>query len=185
MFGPLVCYRMKIIQLDDIYSPHYSIYDYKFIGDNGLSTIEDKLIQILHINNAKWTMDTVFDAYKIPFIGTKAYIRRLTIYAQCGPRIWVYALVLLDRFLLMNGDINLTYINVHRLLLTAFVIGLKIYEDFVYSNPYYANVGGVDNQELFRMERTFLRLMDWEIAVTQEDVSLPPPPPYKNNLFCG
>ena len=45
------------------------------------------------------------------------------------------------------------------------IVGAKFLDDRVFSNAYYARVGGVSTQEMNRMEREFIQLLDHRMSV--------------------
>ena len=46
------------------------------------------------------------------------------------------------------------------------VVAAKMLDDRVYSNAYYARVGGVSTQEMNRMEKSFIHLLEFRLMVT-------------------
>ncbi len=49
---------------------------------------------------------------------------------------------------------------------TGVVVGAKFLDDRVFSNAYYARVGGVSTDELNKMEREFIQLLDHRMSVS-------------------
>lgn len=54
-------------------------------------------------------------------------------------------------------------------MLTAILVGTKFYDDIFYDNNLYSRVGGISNPELNFLERRFLYLSNFEIAVSPEN----------------
>ena len=52
-----------------------------------------------------------------------------------------------------------------RIVLTAIVVSCKMYDDNYATNTYYAAVGGVDAEELKRLELVFMAQMEWKVFV--------------------
>lgn len=101
-----------------------------------------------------------------PPISVEEYILRIQKYAHCTPASFLHAVVYMDRLVDKYGVIFApNTLNVHRLLLTGTVIAAKFLDDRVFSNAYYARIGGVSTQELNGMEREFLKLMHYKLRV--------------------
>jgi len=99
------------------------------------------------------------------------YLVRLTKYGSCGKWSFVIMAVLLNRWRQMPRP-ELNSFNVHRLMLTAFVIAVKTRDDVYYANKYYASVGGVLTADLNTMERNMLFDLDWNLHVTPQELDV-------------
>lgn len=55
----------------------------------------------------------------------------------------------------------------HRIVLTAIVVSIKMYDDVYDLNQFYAEVGAISVQELNILESTFLRKMDWNLLIPE------------------
>lgn len=60
----------------------------------------------------------------------------------------------------------------HRIVLTAIVVSIKMYDDVYDLNQFYAEVGAISVQELNILESTFLRKMDWNLLIPEENMKL-------------
>lgn len=92
---------------------------------------------------------------------------------RCSDAAFLIALILLDRYLADNASRGqdpqrLTKWNVHRLFLASLVVTVKYNEDFVFGNSHYAKAGGVHLREVNRLERFFLRGLDYNLHVQPE-----------------
>lgn len=65
--------------------------------------------------------------------------------------------------------LQLTDLNVHRVVLAALLAAVKFVDDEVYSNAHYASIGGVDVAELNGLEYVFNQAVDWKLFVTGEE----------------
>jgi len=99
------------------------------------------------------------------------YLVRLTKYGSCGKWSFVVMAVLMNRWRQMPRP-ELNSFNVHRLMLTAFVIAVKTRDDVYYANKYYASVGGVRTADLNTMERKMLLDLDWNLHVTPQELDV-------------
>lgn len=55
----------------------------------------------------------------------------------------------------------------HRIVLAAIVVSVKMYDDAYAGNQFYAEVGGIDIQELNSLESAFLRKMSWNLLIPE------------------
>ncbi|PWA75286.1 cyclin-P3-1 [Artemisia annua] len=108
---------------------------------------------------------TVFHGSRAPELTIKEYIDRIFKYARCSPSCFVVAQVYMDRFV-QCGNVNLTSLSVHRLLITSIMLAAKFIDDAFYNNAYYAKVGGVTTAELNRLEMKFLFGLDFRLHVS-------------------
>jgi len=60
------------------------------------------------------------------------------------------------------------------------MLAVKFFDDVYYSNAYYAKVGGVKTKEVNTLEQHFLRLIDWQLAVTPQEYEQ-----YRNQVFAA
>ena len=100
-------------------------------------------------------------------ISVAAYIRRLAKYAHAEEEDLIWAAILIDRAL-ARSDFLVTKKTFHRLFLVSLTTAIKYRQDFFLTNSYYANVGGVDLEQLNLLERSFLTLLDFNVGVSEE-----------------
>ncbi|XP_021282188.1 cyclin-P3-1 [Herrania umbratica] len=110
---------------------------------------------------------TIFHGTKAPALSIRQYVERIFKYSKCSNSCFVVALVYVDRFL-ERMDAHLTSLNVHRLLITSFMVAAKFIDDHCYNNAYYAKVGGVSTEEMNELEMRFLFSLDFRLHVTTE-----------------
>ncbi|KAL4588172.1 hypothetical protein LXL04_001053 [Taraxacum kok-saghyz] len=108
---------------------------------------------------------TAFHGSRAPTLTIKEYIDRIFKYSSCSPSCFVVAHVYMDR-LIDGGNVNLTSLSVHRLLITSIMLAAKFIDDAFYNNAYYAKVGGVTTSELNRLELKFLFGLDFRLHVS-------------------
>eukprot|EP00899_Mesostigma_viride_P002226 jgi/Mesvir1/12003/Mv00307-RA.1 len=110
-----------------------------------------------------------FHGLRAPDISIRAYLERIEKYADCSPQSFVVAYVYIVRLCTMYPDFAITSTNVHRLLITAIMIAAKFLDDIYFNNSYYAKVGGISCAELNLLERNFLRCVDFDLNVTEQE----------------
>eukprot|EP01060_Flectonema_neradi_P012584 TRINITY_DN1935_c4_g1_i1.p1 TRINITY_DN1935_c4_g1~~TRINITY_DN1935_c4_g1_i1.p1 ORF type:complete len:202 (+),score=12.80 TRINITY_DN1935_c4_g1_i1:36-608(+) len=99
------------------------------------------------------------------------YLCRLCRYSECSKEVLSYMFLLLGNATM--NKLTITHRNVHRLVLTSFVVACKLRDDIHHDNVFYARVGGVPLETLNEMEILFLNtLLKWELSVPTEDVDL-------------
>ncbi|KAI3526750.1 hypothetical protein L1887_06012 [Cichorium endivia] len=131
------------------------------------SLLERSIIKNEALLEATQTKDvlTAFHGSKAPTLSIKEYIDRIFKYSSCSPSCFVVAQVYMDRFV-NCGNVNLTSLSVHRLLITSIMLAAKFIDDAFYNNAYYAKVGGVTTAELNRLEMKFLFGLDFRLHVS-------------------
>ena len=76
-------------------------------------------------------------------------------------------LIYIDRLCDINY-VNLTFYNIHKLILASMLVSIKYNEDDYFSNKFYAKVGGVSITELNHLEYEFLSLIDFDLYVDDD-----------------
>ena len=100
----------------------------------------------------------------IPSISIKNYLLRLSKHAKVNESTIILILIYIDRICNMNHFI-LTYYNIHKLILAAFILAIKYNEDKYYHMIYYSKMGGVTLSELNYLESEYLILIDYKLFV--------------------
>ncbi|KAI3668172.1 hypothetical protein L6452_43249 [Arctium lappa] len=108
---------------------------------------------------------TAFHGSRAPTLTIKEYIDRIFKYSHCSPSCFVVAQVYMDRFI-QGGNVIMTSLSVHRLLITSIMLAAKFIDDAFYNNAYYAKVGGVTTSEMNRLEIKFLFGLDFRLHVS-------------------
>lgn len=112
------------------------------------------------------TVTSIFYSRKPPKIGLKDYLMRFVKYSAIEASTLIVSLILLDTF--SKDQVCLSNLSIHRLLVTTIVIAIKMNEDEIYKNDYYASIGGISLDLLNSMEFTFVKLFDWRLHVNKE-----------------
>ncbi|KAL9429960.1 hypothetical protein AB3S75_025361 [Citrus x aurantiifolia] len=114
---------------------------------------------------SKDSRSRVFDSHEIPDMTIQSYLERIFRYTKAGPSVYVVAYVYIDRFCQANPGFRIHATNVHRLLITTIMVASKNVEDLNYRNSYFARVGGLETNELNKLELDFLFLMGFKMHV--------------------
>eukprot|EP01062_Namystynia_karyoxenos_P056998 TRINITY_DN47969_c0_g1_i1.p1 TRINITY_DN47969_c0_g1~~TRINITY_DN47969_c0_g1_i1.p1 ORF type:complete len:200 (+),score=44.33 TRINITY_DN47969_c0_g1_i1:103-702(+) len=110
---------------------------------------------------------SIWDTAVPASVAIQDYLVRLCKHGFCSNSVWVIVCALIDRWSASTGR-SVTSYNVHKLVLTCFVLAVKLRDDSFYSIEYYGKVGGVSKQELFAMEQVFLLDIDFNLEFGQD-----------------
>jgi hypothetical protein len=95
------------------------------------------------------------------------YIERLVKYTNLEESTLVMALIYIDRLCSYSNYI-ITDKNIHRVILVSIITAIKYNEDDIYTNSFYAKVGGVSKQELNLLEIEFSKMIRYRLFVKEE-----------------
>ena len=139
-----------------------------------ISTIElisDLFVNICEENKAKKCNKNIllksFTNKNIPSISIKDYLLRLSKHAKVNESTIILILIYIDRICNMNHFI-LTYFNIHKLILAAFILAIKYNEENYYHMIYYSKIGGVSLSELNNLESEYLILIGYKLFVNTQ-----------------
>lgn len=113
---------------------------------------------------------SVFFSITTADISVSSYLARLLRYTKCSSSAIIYAIIYLKRVEKGDSLLTVSAYSLHRLLITSIMIAAKFVDEAWYSNSYYARVAGVSTlQEMNRLEKEFLRALDYRTYVSQEE----------------
>jgi hypothetical protein len=95
------------------------------------------------------------------------YIERLIRYTRCEEASLITSLIYIDR-ICEESPLVLTDNNIYRVLLASLITAIKYNEDEIYSNNFYAKVGGIPREEIDRIEYEFLKLINYSLYVKSD-----------------
>ena len=125
------------------------------------------VLQPQHVPLPSQTESCFYSVNLPPEISPLNYGRRLLRHCKASPAVIIYAIVLLQR----STVPKITLHNLHRLLITAIVVSVKLLDTAYYSNKYYATVGGVPTvAEMNLLERELLKLLQYDLYVAPEQL---------------
>ena len=102
---------------------------------------------------------------------------RILKYSDCSAECLVLSLIYIDR-LIQSGKIPVNSLTVHRVIITSVMIAIKFFDDSFCVNSFYAQIGGVQTEELNNLEMVFLKSINFTLPVTCEDYQR-----YRNELY--
>ena len=107
----------------------------------------------------------------IPRVSLRCYMERFfnsPPLQAISPSVYLLMLIYLDRASASCPGFFLNSLNVHRMILGAFVVAAKYHEDEYVLQSQFAKHGGVTARELCDIERTFLKAMRYRCFVSKE-----------------
>ena len=103
----------------------------------------------------------IFSSNSIPKISILEYLNRIVNYTKIEDSTLITAIIYLD--LVGQNEIYLTDYNIHTLLLICILIAIKMNEDSIYTNDYYAQVAGISLKKLNKIEHEFLNMNKFKL----------------------
>ena len=108
----------------------------------------------------------IFSSSTIPKISILEYLNRIVNYTKIEDSTLITSIIYLDS-VTQNG-IYLTDYNIHTLLLICILIAIKMNEDSIYTNDYYAQVAGISLKKLNKIEHEFLNMNKFKLFVDKD-----------------
>lgn len=108
----------------------------------------------------------IFSSSNIPKISILEYLNRIVNYTKIEDSTLITSIIYLDS-VTQNG-IYLTDYNIHTLLLICILIAIKMNEDDIYTNEYYAEVAGISLKKLNKIEHEFLNMNKFKLFVDKD-----------------
>lgn len=118
-------------------------------------------------NNEQTITETPFTSQYPPQIPIDIYLNRIISYTQIELNTIINSLIYIDRFCTKTNT-QLTFLNIHKLLICGILISIKYNEDIIFQMDYYANIFGVSLYELRKLERAFVMDMEFDFYVGEE-----------------
>ena len=135
---------------------------------SSIAIIADLLVNICEENKTKKSKNNFllksFTNKNIPSISVKDYLLRLQKHSKVNESTIILILIYIDRVCNMNHFI-ITYYNIHKLILAAFILAIKYNEDNYYSMSYYSKVGGISLTELKHLELELLIMIRYKLYI--------------------
>jgi len=110
-----------------------------------------------------------FEAGKACPLTASAYLKRIMKYGGCSPCCVVVGLMYLQRLKQRMPTVCLTSGNMQRLLLTSVMVAAKFLDDLYYSNKHWAQIGGLNLQEVNTLELKLLFLLSFSVGVSRDE----------------
>ncbi|KAH8741032.1 PREG-like protein [Cryptosporidium ryanae] len=140
----------------------------RFIFDEVLS---DFLLLTQYISQIRVDdkINTNFDTANFRNISTRDYFMRLVRFSLCSPSLFIIMFIYIIRILECNPSLAFDTKNAHRLMLSSLIICIKLYDDKLLTYSNFAQIGGVSNKELTRIETEALKHINFKLKVDLEE----------------
>ena len=139
-----------------------------FMQKQIVNSIAQNLIEIIKENNynnqMKYVKHDIFYISHVPRISIEEYINRIYKYTKMNISSLILSVIYIDRFCELNGYI-LSSKNIHRILLTACLLSIKFNEDINVNTKYYANVAGIQVEDLNNLVFYFIVKIQFSLFV--------------------
>jgi len=135
--------------------------------------------EMIKINKVEYKDNVYFIEERIPEISIKKYLLRLNKYLCPSYSLFIILPYIMDKIIL-NKEYNIIlneYI-VHYIILTSILLVSKQYEDTVYTNKFYSEIGGLSLKKLNEYEILALKIINYDLSISDELYN-----DYKNNLL--
>ena len=100
-----------------------------------------------------------------PKISLFDYLLRIQKYSGIENNTLIIALIYIDRICYKKGIILNKY-NIHKILFSSILIAIKYNEDKIYDNLFFSKIAGISVAELKILEQTFLKIINYELFVS-------------------
>ena len=109
-----------------------------------------------------------FDLGHLSDVSVQAYVSRLCKYTELSSGVVPATMVYIDRLLASSWGGSLGPRNVHGVVLAAFVVTCKFFEDDLFTMRFYARVGGASIEDLVRIEANMAKMLHFCLWVSPE-----------------
>ncbi|KAL0079023.1 cyclin [Phycomyces blakesleeanus] len=136
-----------------------------------LCMITELLECITHANDHHLSLrESCFHARTASPIDIHSYLARILVYTPCPNECFLSLLVYLDRMACSPSRLRIDSRNIHRLIIAGVMVATKFFSDRSFTNARYAKVGGISVTELNSLEIEFLRLNNYSMNVSVEEL---------------
>ncbi len=101
----------------------------------------------------------------IPNLSIVKYYERIKKYFECSPMVYIGSIIYLYRYIVISGD-TVNYLNIHRIIFICCLISVKYWEDNVFGNKFYSQIGGINLRELNGLEISMLQTLQFKLDIS-------------------
>ena len=109
----------------------------------------------------------VFNSKIVPSISLEKYLIRIQTYTNLERNSLIAGLIYIDRFCKISKIIFI-YNNIHKILFTSILLSIKFNEDQFYENKYYAEIAGINLNELNTLEYNYVNMIQFLLYIKTE-----------------
>lgn len=157
------CNKHNDISNINIYKSH------KYFSESIAFYIQKQLINYKE-NPYDSNENSIFDLKKQSKITLSDYILRIIDIGEIEMTTIIHSISLIHKLLLIDSlPFKLTYRNINLILFTSCLISVKLMEDNIYEDCFYAKVGGISIEKLKSTEAFFLELIDYDLFLSETE----------------
>lgn len=128
------------------------------------------ILDFVSESNSDMDSQTIYNTIWKPHISIQKYAHRLYKYIIRSPDILAFTMYYLAMYI-NNTKIKANQFNIHRLFLTSTTVAHKFWYDDCYENKELAKIAGIQLKELNRLERDFLKGIEWRLYKLQTRIT--------------
>lgn len=99
------------------------------------------------------------------------YIKRVLRLTKSSPQCALMAVIYLERMVKIYPKLEISQLNVRRLMFTAMLISSKTIHDIPYNNKFWKAISGTYTlEQVNKMEIDMIVLLDWKVFVEKKDL---------------
>ncbi len=106
--------------------------------------------------------ENVFLTAKIPKITLSEFFGRIIQYAKLDYPTIICLFIYIER---ISEKIELTWFNIHKIIIASMLAAVKMNQDEIFPNSYYARVGGISLDEINYIELSFYNLIRYNLHI--------------------
>ena len=138
-----------------------------------ISYISNDIVIILIENREKAKTNIIDEkdplySNKIPKIKIEEYITRFFTFSKIEISTLILAYIYIKRFIDKENYI-ISFRNIFRLIMSCILLAIKFNENKVYTNSFYAKVGGFDVDDLNNLEYNIFSRLDFNLRVLDKE----------------
>jgi len=102
------------------------------------------------------------------------YIKRFMKHAKCEEICFIISVIYFERFI-KKVDVKINGSVFHKLFAISIYLAIKMYDDKIYRDCFYASLFGMNKTEMTKLSFLFLEIIEYELFVKKDE--------YENKLF--
>ena len=134
---------------------------------NSINLVLTELVEInnKNENNLNSNENDIFNSKSIPNISILDYLNRIIEFSNIEENTLIAGLIYINK---IEKIIKITKYNIHKILFSCILIAIKIFEDHIYSNDFFAQIGGIQKEELLQLELNISILLDFKFFICEQ-----------------
>ena len=153
--------------LDEVDSKELSLIISTFL-ENNFSPQNDDRVSSSYSLERRHLFDSLY-IKKPSKLELEKYIERIIAFSEIEKGTLIYAIALISEMLKKNtNSIRLCAQNINLLLLASVICSVKLLEDKIFLNSFYAKIGGISLEKVNLIEASFFEIINYELVIKDE-----------------